>query len=374
MILPKTLKVIMYVRRGFIMITKEQNEIAVLNKHNNLVKGRYNLTSTQNKIYQFILFNTQKNVKVSRDMAVISIDKKDFKNILPSRECETQRLIANFEKIRAKPLQYKRVDPEGNLIWSGYSFFSSYHYYEKTQKVEFRIELEVVTMLSEYVKNGYTPLNIKNIASLNSYYSQRLYELIKLWSNTKSDVTYTITELKEYFMLDKKKSYKQYGIIKSKVINPAVDELNELGVFKISYTENKVANGKVESITFIIKEKEEHIDYIECDFKEKPQEDEVENKPKDLVQIESYTPDDSVFTTGTIRSFKKDFKHIDFKNKYMEEAFDDAVMITLEKDETENIKAGSYKFFKSILEKKIEMYKLEEIQDLQHKEEMNLNW
>lgn len=365
-------------------IRDENNKnLTVLNKHNTLVKGRYNLTSTQNKIYQFILFNTQKVMEVKDDMAVISIDRKEFRKILPQRECEAKKLINNFEKIRSKPLQYKRLDPDGNLIWSGYSFFSSYHYYEKTQKIEFKIEMDVVRMLNEYVKIGYTPLNMKNIASLNSYYSQRLYELLRLWSNTKTDITYTIDEIKEYMMLDKKSSYSKYGTVKQKVIMPAIEELNHLGIFTIDYEENKLLNGKVESITFHVEDLENKKEL------EKQPKGEIKNEVKNIVvevpEVKSdkpiiehsfviHIPDETVFSRGVLRSFKKDFKEIDFKNEYMERAFDDAIMITMDKADVDIIGAESYSLFKSILSKKVEDYRLIEEQERQHKMELEMYW
>ncbi|WP_261290810.1 hypothetical protein [Paraclostridium sordellii] len=44
----------------------------------------------------------------------------------------------------------------------------------------------------------------------------------------------------------------------------------------------------------------------------------------------------------------------------MERAFDDTVMITLDRDDVETIKATSYKFFKSILKNEIVEYTVEE--------------
>ncbi|MGL5749363.1 MAG: replication initiation protein, partial [Paraclostridium sp.] len=80
------------------------------------------------------------------------------------------------------------------------------------------------------------------------------------------------------------------------------------------------------------------------------------------------------FTKGTLRSFKKDFKGIDFRNEYMERAFDDALSITMERDDVDNIKVSSYKFFKGCLDNKIVEYRLEEQEELKHKKEMDMNW
>ena len=81
-----------------------------------------------------------------------------------------------------------------------------------------------------------------------------------------------------------------------------------------------------------------------------------------------------MFTKGTLRRFKLDFKGIDFKNEYMNRAFEDAVMITLDRDDVETIKATSYKFFKGTLDNKIVEYKKEEQEDFKHKKDMEIHW
>ena len=93
----------------------------------------------------------------------------------------------------------------------------------------------------------------------------------------------------------------------------------------------------------------------------------IENK-------EFYIPDETVFTKGTLRSFRMDFNNIDFKNEYMKRAFNDSVMITLDRDDVEIIKATSYKFFKGTLDNKIVEYKLEEKEELNHRREMDMFW
>ena len=87
-----------------------------------------------------------------------------------------------------------------------------------------------------------------------------------------------------------------------------------------------------------------------------------------------YIPDESKFTKGTKDRLIKDFGNIDFTNSYMKNAFDDAIMITLEKDDVEKIKATSYKYFKGCLENKIKEYKIEEELDIKDKEETEIYW
>ena len=54
------------------------------------------------------------------------------------------------------------------------------------------------------MKIGYTPVNVQIWLSLNNSYSQRFYDLLRLWSGTKDIVNYKVEEIKELLMLDDK--------------------------------------------------------------------------------------------------------------------------------------------------------------------------
>ncbi|MCU9809282.1 replication initiation protein [Paraclostridium sp. AKS46] len=243
------------------------------------------------------------------------------------------------------------------------------------------------TLLDQYLKTGYTPANLAILFSLKNYNAQRLYDLIRVWSGTKQTINYKIEDIKMYLMLED--SYPQYSNFKRRVILPAIKELNESGFFEIDIKENK-SGRKVESIDFIVKDldkrkyfsKDDVIDqigesniYEQSSVPEPFEENKINLKlEKSILNREFFVPDETVFTKGTLRSFKMDFENIDFKNDYMKKAFDDAVMITLDKDDVETIKAVSYKFFKGTLDNKILEYKKECEEDLKHKEEMDLFW
>lgn len=59
---------------------------------------------------------------------------------------------------------------------------------------------------------GYTPINLKVYVSLNNPNSQRLYDLLRLWSNTKNLISYDVEEMKELLMLENK--YNKYSDFK----------------------------------------------------------------------------------------------------------------------------------------------------------------
>lgn len=352
----------------------------ILNKNNLMVKARYNLTSKENKIYLFILYNIQMKLLYEDkddELLTCTIKRSEFSKVLTDiRDRGAVSISKMLSSIRTKPLFFIKEDLEGNKIWGEYGFISSYTYNKKEDVFSIKIEKKVLELLKEYMGDGYTPLNLAIMFSLEGFYSQRVYELIRMWSNTKNIIDYRLDTIKDYLMLDLKKSYNLYANVKNKVIEPAIKEINESGYIKVSYDEIKEGR-KVAILRFKVKDLDKRIYFSEKVIDEEciEEKSKIDNKliVKEIHE-ELYIPDETVFSKGTLRSFKKDFKDIDFKNDYMERAFEDAVMITLDRDNIETIKATSYKFFKGTLKNKIIEYKKEEELDIKDKEETEIFW
>lgn len=377
------------------IIKKDSDKYLILNKNNIMIKAKYNLNTIETKLYLNILYNLQKhlintNFDINGDDDIsISIDRIDFKDLVPGIQyLEPAKLIKLFGGLRSKNIYYKLKSK-----WEVFGFIEKASYDSKSDTVVIKMDRFIADMLINYKDSGYTPLNMALMFGLEGMYSYRLYELIRLWSNTKDVITYSVDELKEYFMLDDKVSYNKYNNFKTKVILPAIEELNELKIFEIQIEENKVGR-RVDSIDFKVKDLDKRKYFDKNALKEVAASKENENnkglevlsdekcintqeKEKETLKIENkefYVADETVFTKGTLRSFKMDFDNIDFKDTYMKRAFDDAVMIALDRDDVETIKATSYKFFKGTLENKIVEYEKEKETDIKHKEEMDMFW
>lgn len=357
----------------------------ILMKNNVLIQSKYSLTLNENRIFLLILYKLQKNYNGSMHC---DIHYDEFKEIIKRTNDRTVKKISSYlEGLMNKSIFFIEKKRNDKLIWGQYNFISGYQFDEETQIFRIESPKKIYTLLDQYLKTGYTPANLAILFSLKNYNAQRLYDLIRVWSGTKQTINYKIEDIKMYLMLED--SYPQYSNFKRRVILPAIKELNESGFFEIDIKENK-SGRKVESIDFIVKDldkrkyfsKDDVIDqigesniYEQSSVPEPFEENKINLKTeKSILNREFFVPDETVFTKGTLRSFKMDFENIDFKNDYMKKAFDDAVMITLDKDDVETIKAVSYKFFKGTLDNKVLEYKKECEEDLKHKEEMDLFW
>lgn len=380
-------------------LIEELESNRILMKNNMLVKARYSLSLIENRVFLSMLYKLQKK---SDGVLTCSISHSEFKDIIKFKQKNTVKgVLEVLEDLRKKPIYFKeeKKNKKGNL-WGAYGFINGYEYDDELGIFNIEASEKIHNLLKEYLKMGYTPVNVQIWLSLNNSYAQRFYDLLRLWSGTKDTINYKLDEIKELLMLEDK--YSKYNDFKRRVILPAIKELNETGYFEIDIKENKVGR-KVDSIDFYIKDldkrkyftkdeiikeipgielEEVAITYDENDCESKEEiiiNDKVIIDPEIISdtkenKMEIFIPDESIFTKGTLRRVKMDFKDIDFKNKYMEKAFEDAVMITLDKDDVETIKATSYKFFKGTLDNKIAEYKLEEKEDIDHKREMDMFW
>lgn len=376
-------------------------DIKVLMKHNALVKAKYNLTLVQNRVFELLLYKFQKE---KDGILSCEVHRDEFRNLIGKEKDRTIKGVSDLlESLRVKEILIaEKIKGKDKYKWHRFGLINGSIYDEDKDVFTVKATEEIYALIQNYYdkREGHTPINLIVKLGMNNYYAQRLYDLLRVWSGTKKVINYEVEELKELLQIEEK--YNLYGDFKRRVIVPAIKELNNTGYFEIDFKENKVGR-KVDSIDFIVKDLDKRKYFTKDDTAKKilskvieevavtseniiiDDKEETIFKPSDSISIENinaqkgvefehFVPDETLFTKGTLRSFKKDFKDIDFKNEYMERAFDDAVMITLDRDDVETIKASSYKFFKGTLENKIVEYKIEEKEDIKHKKEMDMHW
>ena len=221
----------------------------VLMKNNMIIKAKYSINTVENRIFQLILYKMQK--EKNNDTLQCVIKYEEFKQIIKRKNDRTIQAISDMlEELRIGKLEIKT-----NQKWLRYGFINGATYDAENQEFLIKADADIYKMLFNYLK-GYTPVNLQIFFSFQNSYSQRVYELLKLWSNTKTLVNYTINELRELLKLENK--YSLYGDFKKRVINPAIQELNKKGLMKIEIKENKI-NRKVVSIDFIVTDNDKRI-------------------------------------------------------------------------------------------------------------------
>lgn len=336
-------------------------KLDVLMKHNTLVNAQYNITLNENRVFVYLLYQFQKG-----DFGELSctLSRTELSALFNRRSDGTiQGISKHLNSLRKKDLKLFDLKEDGSYDYIEYGFINGFVYNSKEDTFTITANERVYNLLHKYLEEGYTPINLEIWLGLKNTYAQRLYDLLRAWSGTKKDITYTVSRLRELMLLDSK--YKQYTDFRKRVIIPAIEELNSTGYFSITYNEIKEGRS-IGAINFHVNDLDKRIYFSDATKKLA-----ISNNKKN---DDFFIPDIKIFSKGTLRSFEKDFKHINFQNKYMCEAFDTSVMITLDRDNINQIGIKSYSYFKTVLANKIEEYREAELKDRKHEDEMEKYW
>lgn len=332
------------------MIKINSNENNIVMKNNMIIRAKYNISTIENRIFLLLLYKLQKE---DGEVILCDIHHDDFKKIIKKKQNQSIEYIEDLLiNLRKQSIYFK--DKEG---WGEYGFINGFKYIEEDKS--FRIEASQVvhTYIRDYLKTGYTPVNLAVFFSLINSNSQRFYDLLRLWSGSKNVITYTVDELKELLMLEDK--YNKYNDFKRRVIEPAIKELNGTGYFKIDIQENKVGR-KVETIDFKVEDLDKR-KYFDKDKYIIENKDEInKNSNIETEDNDFYIPNKKLFTPKTLDNFVRDFEEYNFKDAKIKNKFYESIGSTLEKDDSEKIYVKSYNYFKKTLENKLKVLSIKE--------------
>lgn len=369
----------------------------ILLQPNNLIKSRYDFTNIENKLFYKILYNAQKQSN-NKPIYHAIIKTEELKQFIKHRnDCTEKNIRAMLNLFQQSILEFDYINDSGQLKTFGSGLINTYDFNHDTNSYEITMHEILYKHITDFITmqgRGYTALNMSLLFNFKGAYTQRFYTLMRLWSreNIEVEIKYSLEELRQLLKL-KPDVYPEYKAFKQKVIKRAIDEINKKGNMTVEVKEEIRKGRKVDTIVFSVIDKEPRKYFDKTDIKEvldsKKEEidkskvidtdqnievKEVEQEVKKSLNENFYIPDETIFTVGTLRAFKNDFSNYDFKLKQYLNAFEDAVMITLDRDEIEKVKASSYKFFKGTLTNKIIEYETEYEEELQHKRELELFW
>ncbi|BAG84059.1 replication initiation protein [Candidatus Azobacteroides pseudotrichonymphae] len=146
----------------------------------------------------------------------------------------------------------KKILRDNDREWEAFTLIVKPKINKYDRIIRFRLHEEVYEALLDFSK-GYRKYELKTAMAFNSIYSMRFYELL---SGQKKPLTYSIEDLKAMFRLEKK--YKDVGVFRSRVIDPAQRELDLKSPYSFTYqlehekerTNPKGGRKKVVAITF----------------------------------------------------------------------------------------------------------------------------
>jgi len=211
-----------------------------LKKYSILTQANKNLTLNDRKIFNYLLYLKQTQNSVNNKLYTTLKEINDFlktkynnKNIL-----ETFTKLSKIEMITNILNKDKNI-PQNQSITP----LKSYSYnIDNDFIIEF--EFDPIINLLNGKNNLYSNLDINIIRTFKSKYSLILYEFINDYSKV-SIPTLTIDFFKKILFAN----YDNFSILKKKVIEPALKEINQKTTFILRYTIKKLGK-KVKFINF----------------------------------------------------------------------------------------------------------------------------
>jgi plasmid replication initiation protein len=104
---------------------------------------------------------------------------------------------------------------------------------KKSGKAKIRLD-EYMTPYLFDLQERFLSYGLKNILAMKSQYSIRLYEILKSYVFQKSK-TFEVSEIKKLLMVENIKSYENFNLFKTKVLEVAQGEINELTDITVSF-------------------------------------------------------------------------------------------------------------------------------------------
>lgn len=213
----------------------DNNEI--LFKPNGLILASANktITSSEFKLYDTLLQRCQ--ITKDSNWRTAKLSRAEIKNIITNNDKTTieeiKKVLDKFIGINIK-FKLGRKDYSAALI-------SEYIYDNDLDIFTCSMSENVYMALMTYTEFGYSPVDLKLVRQAKGFYTQKIYQMLRVWSrnNTSVTKTYLLEQIKEVCDIFPGTAYDVYGNFKKKVLAPAIKEINEKLNMKVEYEELK---------------------------------------------------------------------------------------------------------------------------------------
>lgn len=208
-----------------------------------LVNARYDLNPFEMKL----IMNAISEVKIE--------DKQFFTRKVSVKELEKElKVKIDYSQLKAqcvelfkKPIFIPKPTKKNDRSFLVASWFSSIEYFDGLGVLEYEISPKLAPYLLD-LKGRITKANLAHILPMKSFYSMRLYIMLKEYQKIGSR-TFDVAELQEILQVGE--TLKAYNQFKVNVLNKALKEINKTDLY-IELSESKKERKKVIEITFKI--------------------------------------------------------------------------------------------------------------------------
>ena len=233
---------------------------------NNIIRGKQSMTLQEARLIRLLITQIAKDDK---DFKTYKVNIQELARFLEIPDNNLYRDIRNI----CQSLMSRTIKIQNGNQWKIFQWLQLAEY-DGHGTVTLMLSNQIAPYLLQ-LNAWFTQYQLKNILVMKSFYSIRLYELLKLTvgedRRKKIEYTFSIQYLREYLECEHK--FKQIGQFKDKILDIAVRDISEYSEYNCRYEGKKTGR----SITDIIF-------YLE--LKEQKQEKKEEGEIEILVRLE----------------------------------------------------------------------------------------
>lgn len=211
-------------------------------KSNYIVEASYKLSVGEQRVIYILTSMINKD---DADFKLYKFTAKQFADIIGTKSKNIYNQVSQYvEALRDRDLT---IIKEKSILKTKWLSSAEYFVDEGYVELEFSPKLKPYLLM---LKERFTKLSVEQMVSFTSQYSGRIYELIKQYEKI-GERTFKVEDLRSLLGIGFDE-YKQYGLLKQRILNKAKKEINSDSDLLIDFDEIKKGR-KVESIRFIIK-------------------------------------------------------------------------------------------------------------------------
>lgn len=230
----------------------DKNELVV--KSNRLVEASYRLTLAEQRIILFAIVEARRTQNGLSEDNFVTIQATDYAAMfdVPVKQAYEQIKEAARTLFRRHVVLHDIHPQSGKPRMSEVRWLSTASYIDGAGTIQLRFAPDMVPYITR-LEAEFTRYKLEKVAGMSSAYAIRLYELLMQWGSVgKREIE--LEWLKKTLMVEK--DYPRLFDFKKRVIDLALDQINEHSDLTASYTQRKTGR-EVTHLTFTFAPKED---------------------------------------------------------------------------------------------------------------------
>ena len=240
-----------YIRKinGFVL---NKNHVV---KSNQVIEASYQLSAVEQRIVLAAISRIPKNQLITDDeLYPVSVD--ELKQLGVHEKTAYRDLKEGINRLYERSINLSIDDKSIKMRW-----VQEIQFLDSQSVIGIRFSKPILPFISN-LSREFTKYALSDIAGISSGYGIRIYELLVQYRQIgKREIS--VESLRT--MLELGKKYPLFADFKKRVIDTAIDQINEYSPLKVTYEQKKTGR-KVTHIIFSFKEKSKSITHTSKDF------------------------------------------------------------------------------------------------------------